>query len=81
MTKADEVSTLLNITGNSRKKKAMDNHTLDLDASAQNGYMSLADHLFAKARQTVITNFKTERRGEPLGCLKGDFVRIIGEWQ
>ena len=41
LTNADEVSILLNITGGSSREKEMDNHTLDLKASAQNGYMSL----------------------------------------
>lgn len=47
LTNADEVSILLNITGGSSREKEMDNHTLDLSDSAQNGYMSflLRTHL------------------------------------
>lgn len=41
LTNADEVSFLLNITGGGSREKEMDNHTLDLSGSAQNGNMSL----------------------------------------
>lgn len=38
-----------------------------------------ADDPFAKERQAAISNFKTDRKGGPLECLKGDFIRINGE--